>query len=93
MENNSDISGYCYQDNQLNDSHTYLLPAIKDILKSLPLKSSQKKIFELGCGNGSVANVLHKQGFDVTGVDPSKNGIHQANKNFPHLKLSQGQVF
>ena len=47
-------------------------------------------MFELGCGNGSVANALGAQGWDVTGVDPSAEGIAQANANYPDLKLVRG---
>jgi 2-polyprenyl-6-hydroxyphenyl methylase/3-demethylubiquinone-9 3-methyltransferase len=50
-------------------------------------------VFELGCGNGSVANVLAQQGWDVTGVDPSTEGIAQANAQYPHLKLYKGSAY
>ncbi len=88
-----DISGYVYQDSGLNCSHDYLLPEIIRILKSLNLQDKQKKIFELGCGNGSVANELSKLGFDVTGVDPSEQGISQAKQNYPNLNLRQGSAY
>ena len=50
-------------------------------------------MFELGCGNGSVANVLAQQGWDVTGVDPSTEGITQANAQYPLLKLHEGSAY
>jgi 2-polyprenyl-6-hydroxyphenyl methylase/3-demethylubiquinone-9 3-methyltransferase len=50
-------------------------------------------LFELGCGNGSVANVLAKEGWEVTGVDPSTQGIAQANEQYPHLKLLEGSAY
>jgi 2-polyprenyl-6-hydroxyphenyl methylase/3-demethylubiquinone-9 3-methyltransferase len=45
------------------------------------------RVFDLGCGNGYIANVLAGNGFDVTGVDPSQEGIAAANQHFPTLKL------
>ncbi|MCM8776396.1 MAG: class I SAM-dependent methyltransferase [Candidatus Omnitrophica bacterium] len=41
-----------------------------------------KKICELGCGNGYLANFLAPFGYDVTGVDLSKSGIEQAHKHY-----------
>jgi len=88
--NTKDISGYVYQNSGLNPSHIYLLPEITRIVNSQNLKG---KIFELGCGNSSIANELNKMGFDITGVDPSEQGISQANRNYPNLNLRQGSAY
>lgn len=50
-------------------------------------------MFDLGCGNGSVANELAKQGWQVTGVDPSVQGIAQASARYPHLALYEGSAY
>ena len=79
MEPNHNISGFMYLNPNLNDSHRHLLPALIKIMNSLGLDRSGRRVFELGCGNGSVAYELSKLGYDVTGVDPSEQGITQAN--------------
>ena len=85
------LSGYRYDDNKLNASHDYLLPAMKAILANqLP---SCQRIFELGCGNGSVANALSKLGFEVIGVDASEEGIAQAHHSYPDLNLHLGSAY
>lgn len=85
------LSGYRYDDNKLNASHDYLLPAVKAILANkLP---SSRRIFELGCGNGSVAKALSKLGFEVTGVDASEEGIAQAHQSYPDLNLHLGSAY
>lgn len=38
----------------------------------------ERRLFELGCGNGGVAYELTRCGWDLTGVDPSAEGIEQA---------------
>lgn len=38
-------------------------------------------VFELGCGNGSVARTLAAEGYTVTGVDPSESGIAIASRH------------
>lgn len=91
MKNSQDISGYRWDSAELNQSHDYLLPALLDELSRLG--SSSKRVFELGCGNGSVANVMAAQGWDVTGVDPSSEGITQANARYPSLRLEQGSAY
>jgi 2-polyprenyl-3-methyl-5-hydroxy-6-metoxy-1,4-benzoquinol methylase len=86
MTSDLKISGFKYTDANLNLSHQYLFPKILSILNDNK-SFSHKRLFELGCGNGSVANLLYKQGWDVSGVDVSEQGIRQANKHYPNLKL------
>lgn len=52
-----------------------------------------RRIFDLGCGNGSTASELNKLSFHVQGVDPSKSGIGQAQKTFPNLDLQIGSAY
>lgn len=89
MKNN--LSGYRYDDNKLNPSHDYLLPAVKGVLANK--LSSCQRIFELGCGNGSVANALSKLGFEITGVDASEEGIAQAHQSYPDMNLRLGSAY
>ena len=93
MKNIDKISGYHYADAGLSHSHGYLLPALLDMLKSMNLGTDQRRIFELGCGNGAIADQLTQRGYDVTGVDPSEEGIAQANRTYPGLKLYQGSAY
>ncbi len=50
-------------------------------------------MFELGCGSGSVAHAFSLQGWDVTGVDPSTDGIAQTNARYHQLKLESGSAY
>jgi 2-polyprenyl-6-hydroxyphenyl methylase/3-demethylubiquinone-9 3-methyltransferase len=88
-----DASGYVWESAELNSSHGYLLPALKDILAREALPQGRKRLFELGCGNGSVANELMRLGWEVTGVDPSEQGIAQANAKFPAIPLRLGSAY
>lgn len=85
----NDPKGYYYDDGDHNASHEYLLPAIE--IKLAELEKSQ--VFDLGCGNGSVAKRLNDLGWAVTGVDPSKKGIDQAKQNYPELDLHAGSAY
>ncbi len=96
------IAGYRYDSASLGQSHDYLLPCVFRQLDGLrvPLagrgadkNAGKKRLFELGCGNGSVAWVLTERGWDVTGVDPSAEGIAQARAAYPELKLATGSAY
>jgi len=87
-----DIAGYTYDDGNLNPSHSYLLPAVKTILAGIDFHG-ERRLFELGCGNGSIANLLTESGYAVTGVDPSTQAVSHAASCYPHLKVSQGSAY
>jgi 2-polyprenyl-3-methyl-5-hydroxy-6-metoxy-1,4-benzoquinol methylase len=87
----SEAAGYRHDDHRCNESHSYLLPAVVEILSSLSLQD--KRLFELGCGNGSIAARLTQLGYAVTGVDPSTDGIAQARRHYPHIRLDQGSAY
>jgi len=93
MEPRDNIPGYRYRNAMLNQSHEYLLPMLNNLLDSLNLGPTQRRIFELGCGNGSVADQLTRRGFEVIGVDPSEEGVAHANKTYPHLKISRASAY
>jgi 2-polyprenyl-3-methyl-5-hydroxy-6-metoxy-1,4-benzoquinol methylase len=88
-----DISGYAYEDGDLNPSHDYLVPSLLEVLGSLHIPQAQKRIFELGCGNGAVAEVLTRHGYQLTGVDVSVQGVEQAQRRHSHLSLQLGSAY
>ena len=88
-----DISGYVYEDSELNESHQYLLPSVLNILASLSIPPSRRRLFEIGCGNGAVAAVLAKEGYELTGVEVSAQGLKEARRRYPHLSLQPGSAY
>jgi 2-polyprenyl-6-hydroxyphenyl methylase/3-demethylubiquinone-9 3-methyltransferase len=86
-------SSYEYNDSSHLAYHFELLQKLNDILSALDDRLTKKKsLFDLGCGNGSIANYLTNKGWNVTGVDPSDSAIHYANLNFPKIKLFKGST-
>jgi 2-polyprenyl-6-hydroxyphenyl methylase/3-demethylubiquinone-9 3-methyltransferase len=90
---NEEISGYVWENAELTNAHDHLLPELKRILASDAVPQGGKRLFELGCGNGSVANELVRLGWEVSGVDPSEQGIAQANARFPAIPLRIGSAY
>lgn len=85
----NDPKQYHYDDGHTNSSHQYLLPGVSRALSGI----EPTRIFDLGCGNGSVAKFLSESGWSVTGVDPSEKGIAQARANHPELNLCLGSAY
>lgn len=93
MEVASEISGYRYEDGELNTSHSYLVPGVLNVLAQHEAAGGGRRLFDLGCGNGSVTDVLSKRGYAVAGVDVSVEGINRAKETYPHLRLELGSAY
>jgi 2-polyprenyl-6-hydroxyphenyl methylase/3-demethylubiquinone-9 3-methyltransferase len=66
---------------------------VEQELDQLALTGPRRRLFDLGCGNGSVAHRLSQRGWQVTGVDPSTQGIAQARQAYPGLDLHLGSGY
>jgi 2-polyprenyl-6-hydroxyphenyl methylase/3-demethylubiquinone-9 3-methyltransferase len=75
------FSEYRYADRSSTGAHSYLWPRVNAILDA----TGARKIFEIGCGNGATARMLSQRGYSVVGVDPSVQGIAQANDPNLHV--------
>src|SRR5271165_2065765 len=90
----SEISGYRYSDSGTNCSHSVLLnPTFAALDSFFANRSAPRRVFDLGCGNGRVAALLADKGYEVAGIDPSKDGIMQAKAAFPGLRLETGSAY
>jgi len=79
---------YLYDSSTLNNSHSYLLPAVEAEIRRL----RPERIFDLGCGNGSIAKALSKY-CTVQGIDASDSAVRYANSAYPELKIEQRSAY
>ncbi len=57
--------------------------ALRDkIINKISTLTDVRRIFDLGCGNGWLANQLAIRGYEVTAADLSESGIALAKKNY-----------
>ncbi|MEN2785421.1 class I SAM-dependent methyltransferase [Sphingomonas qilianensis] len=83
------IVDYGFHNEAVSHTHAYLYPAVKAALHA---HAGGRKLFELGCGNGSMAADLAALGYHVAGVDPAASGIAIARANFPQCQLEIGST-
>ena len=94
MKDQSSISGYKYSNANNSHAHAYLLPTLMHELAAIQRRlGNTPRLFDLGCGNGSVGAQLAEHGWSVTGVDPSSEGIKQAREAYPHLRFDEGSAY
>ena len=84
------ISGYNYYGDDADPSHDYLLPTV---LRLLGPPAGDARLFDLGCGNGTVGAQCATHGWKVSGVDVSTDGIANAQRRFPELDLHYGSAY
>lgn len=83
------ITGYVGYGEELDASHGYLLPTVTSALGP----ARNRTLFDLGCGNGSVAERMQALGFRVVGVDPSEAGVRFAHERRPSLRIEQASAY
>lgn len=86
--NDSEIYGH---GEDVPESDGYLLPVLVSILEQEA--SGTKRLFDLGAGNGGTASSLTKLGFQVTGVEPSPEGVAFAKARKPAANIHVGSGY
>ncbi len=90
----ADITGYRYAGAEFSHAHAYLLPTLEaQVTRFFAESQAPRRLFDLGCGNGAVANYFQERGYNVSGVDPSGDGITMSRLHYPHLDLQIGSAY
>jgi len=85
----SDLSSYRYGSAGRGYAHAYLLPAVQSALSAI----SSRRIFEIGCGSGYIANCLAALGYEVIATDPSEEGIRFARETYTLPRFHQTDAY
>jgi len=66
---------------------------IEKLSKYINLKNLKgKKVLDVGCGTGTISNILYEFGADVYAFDQSINSVNSVKKNYPNIKVKQGDA-
>jgi 2-polyprenyl-3-methyl-5-hydroxy-6-metoxy-1,4-benzoquinol methylase len=82
---------YPYSDSEPTRANAELWPEVQRVVARRAW--TDKRAFDLGCGNGATANMLASLGFEATAVDPSEGGIAIAKRAFPHIHSFVGSAY
>lgn len=72
-------------------SNLYLWEPLEKIIEKHA--TGDRRIFEVGCGNGATANLLAKMGFSVTAIDPSESGMEIAKRSYQNITFESGSAY
>lgn len=84
-------STYNYASEEGAHTDAYLWGTVETILGERIHRNG--RVFDLGCGNGTLARRLQSLGYEVSGVDPSDKGIAQAKRADPATALEVGSAY
>lgn len=68
------------------ESTGYINPAILRLAKTIGARTA----LDAGCGNGVLADLLHRNGLAVRGFDADRGGVEIASRNYPGVAFSVG---
>lgn len=88
-----DLTSYGYSDNLHHSHHRCLDDVVLRTLARLSWPAGERRVFELGCGNGSFAKVMSDHGYAVTAVDTSIDGINLASSSFPGIAFHNASAY
>jgi 2-polyprenyl-3-methyl-5-hydroxy-6-metoxy-1,4-benzoquinol methylase len=87
---------YPYQDSKPKHHHAYLIKPLMEMISASEtiIKDSPKpRILDIGCGNGSLTNLIAQHGYEVVGVEESESGVKFASHAFPACRFIQGSIY
>ena len=87
--NPKQVIDYRYANTNADHTNRYLWEPVTALLKDF----GASKVYDLGCGNGAFARHLKSLGYEVTGVDPSEEGIRLGREADPELRLEVGNAY
>jgi len=97
LANSSEPLHYAYHSADPAHTQAYLLPTVLRELAAAfgapASKPSERRVFDLGCGNGATGAALVQHGYAVSGVDPSVEGIQLAHATCPELSVAVGSCY
>jgi 2-polyprenyl-3-methyl-5-hydroxy-6-metoxy-1,4-benzoquinol methylase len=87
---------YFYGDAKLGHHHAYLTKPLLQMISEFAALSKNReplRILDIGCGNGSLTNLIAQNGYEVVGLEESESGVQFANQNFPTCQFIQGSIY
>jgi 2-polyprenyl-3-methyl-5-hydroxy-6-metoxy-1,4-benzoquinol methylase len=86
--NTNSTCEYFYKTAESGHHHHYIFPALKKLLSKIKTNEHrQLRVLDIGCGNGSLSNLIAKEGYEVVGIEESLSGFTTATNSFLECKF------
>jgi len=69
-----------------DQKHDFVSGYGKDVIALLSPRKGER-ILDIGCGTGDLAEIIHKKGATVIGLDNSNEMIEAARRKYPHIRF------
>jgi 2-polyprenyl-3-methyl-5-hydroxy-6-metoxy-1,4-benzoquinol methylase len=87
-------TAYSYVDSNPVHHHDYLISPLLELLsQATPTHQAKPRVLDLGCGNGSLSNLIGQQGYEVVGVEDSEQGVAIARQSFPDCNFIKASIY
>jgi 2-polyprenyl-3-methyl-5-hydroxy-6-metoxy-1,4-benzoquinol methylase len=86
---------YTYKSEVSGHHHNYLLKHLMEMISASAKNAEGRKvrILDIGCGNGSLSNLIAQQGYEVVGVEESASGVKIAQQSYPDCKFIAASIY
>ena len=86
---------YSYLTSESGCHHDYLLKPLMEMISASAkrVEGERVRILDIGCGNGSLSNLIAQQGYEVVGVEESESGIKIAQQSYPDCKFIAASIY
>lgn len=87
---------YFYGSAKPGHHHAYIAKPLLDMISEFAAMRENKetlRILDIGCGNGSLTNLIAQNGYEVVGVEESQSGLKAARDSFPNRKFVEGSIY
>jgi 2-polyprenyl-3-methyl-5-hydroxy-6-metoxy-1,4-benzoquinol methylase len=91
QDGSANIAQTAYSNPAPSWPNRYVWPVLLRVMEDHPV--AERRVFEIGSGNGATAGMLAERGFKTVGVDPSKEGIEVARRSFPSAEFHMGSCY
>ena len=81
--NENNIDSYGWNSAEGPHSCNYVTPKILSILKKLDVQ----RVVDIGCGNGQLCSQIHREGYQVVGVEYDNDGVTIARSQCPEVSF------
>jgi 2-polyprenyl-3-methyl-5-hydroxy-6-metoxy-1,4-benzoquinol methylase len=92
--NTNSTCEYFYKTAESGHHHHYIFPALKKLLSKVKTNENRQiRVLDIGCGNGSLSNLIAKEGYEVVGIEESLSGFTTAMNSFPECKFIHANLY